>query len=688
MDHRKNVAGAEQEVMGILDRRDFLKLAGAAGLGAAAGAGLMQSGAGAAVTTNLEPTDFTFRIREQFRPFDLLAKNFVELDDSFDGNPTGTPAGYTILRPGPPPPPAGGDPGENEDDGFVRVGDGRARFDGQNDYYTILKSDTGQEAPFATVIIDVASQPDGTVYAGLYRDDLEYVHIYYDKDRQRVGIEARVNGVDYPAGETDRFEQRLFEAPFRFAFVANENRVIALVSSPSDLGGWRPIIERDVFFETRNAVPGPLDLRDQSRLEPSETALRNGFGARSERGSNILIDRVRAGYFGEAGVRDPHVVQYADGAPYIKDNKLYFTQTNAGLGFFEKAHWGVWTLDLDDYTNIEQVGNIFWRNADDPIVPANKVLGHHAGQIIRDEEFEDGTGRWILVASTWGDFGPQGGDNGLGATRENPRPPGPFGFITYPDEQGYEPPVDIVYAEELGTSGGLSLSTNILRGVHVVEGKKHPVNNVPFPTEGKWDPGLTRINGRWYMAYVIALDLFANFQPALARSPENGDHTETVEFVGADWEKRATEGSIIQKLGGEWRMFASCGDDELPEFQGRYPIYFLEAANPNAPAELPPGSPDRPRDTTERFEPPTEEEKRLRALAVDGELDAPHPTNIPHPQIVPISYRSGGRTRTKYIWITFNGDQYYIERLGYGTHGDFYVMQAEETVRGREFPRR
>ncbi len=338
-------------------------------------------------------------------------------------------------------------------------------------------------------------------------------------------------------------------------------------------------------------------------------------------------------------------------------------------------------MDLSDYTDIEQVGNIFWRNADDPPTDGDpgdpgKVYGHHAGQIIRDEE----ESRWIVVASTWGDFGPQGGD---GPTT------GGFGNITYPDERNYEPPVDIVYAEEIEDSGGLPLSTNILRGVHVLEGKKHPVNAVPFPTEGKWDPGLTRINGQWYMSYVIALDLFSNFQPALARSRVGGDHTETVEFVGADWEKRATEGSIIQKLGGEWRMFASCGDDEFPEFQGRYPIYFIdEAANPDAPAELPPGSPDRPRDTPERFEPPTEQEKKLRRLAFDGYLDAPHPTNIPHPQIVPISYRSGGRTRTKYIWITFNGDQYYIERLGYGTHGDFYVMQAEETVRGREFPQR
>ncbi len=657
-EHQADNVGAE----GLLGRADFLKLAGAAGVGAAAGAGLLQTGAGAAVTTNLKPTDFTFRTREQFRPFDLLAKNFVELNDSFETN---TVRDYTVLRPGPP----------DEDDGFVRVGGGQARFAGQDEYLTVLKSDTGQEAPFSTVTVDVASQPDGTVYAGLYRDDLEYVHAYYNKDTQTVGLEARVGGVDYNLGSTQQFEQRLFEAPFKFAFVANENRVIALVGSPSDLGNWRPIIERDLFFETRNAVGGPLDLRDESRLEPAPTALRNGFGARSAEGSNILFDRVRAGYFGEAGIRDPHVVQYADGTPYIEDNKLYFTFTNAGLGFFEKAHYGVWTLDLSDYTNIEQVGNIFWRNADSPTVPATKILGHHAGQIIRDEE----GGQWIILASSWGDFGPQGGDRAVAP-----------GTVTYPDTGSngepvggdpndpnnppavvapYEPPVDILYAEEAGTPGGLPLTTNILEGVHVLDGKRHPVNDTPFPTEGKWDPGLTRINGRWYLPYVIALDLFTDFQPALARSPRGGSHLTATEFVGADWGKRATEGSIIQKLGGEWRMFASCGDDEPAQFQGRYPIYFLRAANPEANEN------DRQ----------AAEDGGGQRLQFDGYLDAPHPTNIPHPMIVPITTRSGGRTRTRYIMISFNGDQYYIERLGYGTHGDFYVMEAEQTVRGREF---
>src|SRR5215217_2111540 len=180
---------------------------------------------------------------------------------------------------------------------------------------------------------------------------------------------------------------------------------------------------------------------------------------------------------------------------YIENNKPYFTLTNAGLGFFEKAHWAVWTMDLSDYTNIEQIGNIFWYNAGQP----NIILGHHAGQIVRDEA----KGRWIVVVSSWGDFGPQGGDGALTPGVITPNPA--------------NPPVDILYDER-------PLSVNLLSGVHILEGKKHPVNAEPFPTEGKWDPGLTRINGRWHMSYVIALDLFSDFQPALARSPLGADH--------------------------------------------------------------------------------------------------------------------------------------------------------------------
>ena len=81
-----------------LDRADFLKLLGAAGVGTAAGASMLPGVAHGAVRTNLKPTDFTFATERQYRPFDLLAENFVQLDDRFSRDTTGD---YALLAPGP-----------------------------------------------------------------------------------------------------------------------------------------------------------------------------------------------------------------------------------------------------------------------------------------------------------------------------------------------------------------------------------------------------------------------------------------------------------------------------------------------------------------------------------------------------------------------------------------------------------
>ena len=40
--------------------------------------------------------------------------------------------------------------------------------------------------------------------------------------------------------------------------------------------------------------------------------------------------------------------------------KLYLTMTNAGLGFFQQAHWAVWTIDLADPSRLEQVAILFF----------------------------------------------------------------------------------------------------------------------------------------------------------------------------------------------------------------------------------------------------------------------------------------------------------------------------------------
>src|SRR5215208_273363 len=521
-----DVPGAEV-LSRLSSRKEFLKVLGAAGVGTAVGSNALLREALSAerLVSNPRPTDLTFSVKKQFRPFDLLAKNFVQLRDGFDSDTSGN---YTVLAPAP-----------ETNDGNTSIRRGALRINGDA-YFALFRSATSEDAPFATVIVDVEMFSDttgaeNTVFAGLVKDESNYVTAFYNNATKKVGLSVCVNGTPTTLGTVDA----ALGAPLRLAFVANENEVTALVGDrASAIGDFRPLIKRDVKFETG----GALDLRDETGLE----SYKNGFGARATSGT-IVLGGVEAGYYGEAGVRDPHVIQYADGTPYIKNNKLYFTLTNAGLGFFEKAHWAVWTMDLSDYTKIEQVGNIFWHNAGDD----TKVLGHHAGQIVRDE------GRWIVLVSSWGDFGPQGGDGALKPGEVTPNPA--------------NPPVDILYAE-------LDDSIKLLEDVHILEGERHPVNDIPFPTEGKWDPGLTRIDGRWYLSYVIALDLFTDFQPALARSASGADDHTVLEFVGADWDKRATEGPIIQKLGGQWRVLASCGDDEPPELRDKYPMYTLQMA--------------------------------------------------------------------------------------------------------------
>ena len=561
-----------------LDRRDFLKLLGAAGIGVAAGASVGPPSADAAVKTKLKPTDFTFTRREQYRPFDLLAKNFVELDDGFD---TDTSADYTVLTPGP-----------ERTAGTVEAGGGELRVSGQR-HFTALKSNTGQVAPYATVILDVKSLvgpgpgPEDSVFVGLYKDADNYVHAFYNNRQKIIGFDVVVNGQVFGLGVT----RADLTAPFSFAFVLNENEITALVNDSRNDSGFRPYIKRNVR-DARRDGQSVLDMRDATTL----AEYKNGFGARATEEGTIAFDAVRAGYYGEAGLRDPHVVQYADGAPYIKDNKLYFTFNNAGLGFFEKAHWAVWTLDLSDYTKLEQVGNLFFRRED------GKILGHHAGQVILDET----ENRWIILTSSWGDFG--------------------------------ENAVDILYAE-------LPSTTDLLNGVQILDAIPHPVNALR-PSPGKWDPGATRIDGSWFFPFVIANELFGDFQPALAKSLPGADHTELT-LVGTDEDRNATEGPIIQKLGGRWRVFASNGDDtQPPELRGKYPIYNLD-------------------------------------MKFQGYLDAAHPTNIPHPMIVPIPLPR--KRKTKYILVTFNGTQYFEPLLGYGTHGDLFVMEATQKVNGFEF---
>ncbi len=386
-------------------------------------------------------------------------------------------------------------------------------------------------APFCTVTV----RSSGSVAAGLVGDGNSVLGRYQDG---AASIEVTV------AGATTVVETVAAELPVGagFAVVINENAVTVLADTGS---GWQPLLTN------RDGVRALIDLRDPRVLQGLSYGYEGATG------------RVRAGYYGQAGVRDPHVVQYADGRPYIRDGKLYLTLTNAGLGFFQQAHWGVWTLDLADPTRLTQVANLFF--ARDGV-----VLGDHAGQIVIDGD------EFVLAMSSWGDFNFAG--------------------------------VHVRYVRT---------RANVLSGVHVL-----PTRRMPLPTTvSSWDPAMTRIDGQWHVAVVEspAQSPAFVFHPALAR----GRSLERLSLVGADLTLDQTEGTIIQRIHGQWYVLASDGDARV------YRKYDLAM---------------RPR----------------------GTLDAPYGTNIPHPMVF--------QYRNRYWMVTFEGTQFAEPVLGYGTHGDFIVM--------------
>src|SRR5918997_5175349 len=390
MDHRMDDVGTGQEAAGIFDRRDFLKLAGAAGLGAALGASILPQQALALGPTGPTDPSFSFSIKADYSAFDVISDNFVEHRDAFNRNRNL----YKVFAPAP----------ERTRADF-RFKDGRLRFSGDSPFFTLFRTSKSPIAPYAAVVVNVAALSQSTVeqnsvYAGLIKDASNYVVAWYNDATEKAGFDVAVDGKVTTLAETPA----TLAAPARFAFVLNSKEITALADEGDGaFDGWKPIAnypnEPTTEYPDPAIAPGLsdyLDLRDPTVL----AQYKYGFGARGGSGATIVLEGVEAGYWGRAGVRDNHVVTYADGTPYIKDNKLYLTLTNAGLDFFSTAHWGLYTLDLSDYTSptaLKQVGKLFWNRE-------GKVMGDHAGHIV----YDDTTGEFIIGVSTWGDFTYQG----------------------------------------------------------------------------------------------------------------------------------------------------------------------------------------------------------------------------------------------------------------------------------------
>lgn len=426
----------------------------------------------------------------------------------------------------------------------------------------------GPVAPFASVEVRVSIPPGtvGEVVVGLASPGGDHVLVVYDGARGRFTVEVRVDG---RRQQLRRKTVRL-SRDFRLAFVLCENRVTALVADPESGDGhaaWRPVLSE------RAKVAALIDLREAARLGGFRYAWGTRQGSSSPDGvPQALVSHVRAGLFGMAGLRDLHLVQHADGRPYVVDGRTYLTATCAGLGFFQQAHWGVFSFDTDDPGDFRQESQLFFRRR-------RHVLGDHAGQVVRTPDDRG----WIVATSAWGDFRP-----------------------------------GRIHVRHTTTTD------DVLHGVHVLQTER-----TPLPTTlGSWDPGMTLVEGRWFVSFVESpsQDPF-RFWPRLATGPVGADWTEGLVAVGERPRRmRHGEGPILTQVDGTWWFLASDGDRRC------FPVF-----------------------TT--------------GMERVGLVDAPYPTNIPHPQVLTMADGS-------HLIVTFDGTAFGEKVLGYGTHGDVVIMRS------------
>ncbi|MCR6031416.1 hypothetical protein GGQ22_08140 [Nocardioides sp. zg-579] len=454
--------------------------------------------------------DLSLQITDQHRPFALVAPGFAALE------------GYAVR-------PSDAGPGRGRDVGL---------------------HDSGPPAPFAAVQARVTPGGEGATAAlGLATPAGEHVLVRWSSRTGRVTIEVRTGG-------RTRVLRRRTVSPagsptgtFGLAFALCENQVTALLDTGA---GWEPVLTE------RTKVADLVDLRREDVLAEHRYAWA---------GQDVALE-VDAGVFGMTGLRDPHLVQHADGTPYERDGRVYLTWTCAGLGFFQQAHWTVWSLDPADPRDMRLEGQLFSRRD-------GLVLGDHAGQVVRDGD------RWLVASSSWGDFEPGS--------------------------------IHVRHTET---------TADVLHGVHVLDHER-----TPLPTEqGTWDPGFTRVDGAWHVGYVESpsQDPF-DFHPVLARTRAARWHEDLEPVLVAD-DLHQTEGPIIATVEDTTWFLASDGDAR------HYPVFDLGG-------------------------------RRV------GRLDAPYPSNIPHPQL--LADPAGG-----WWMISFEGTQFAEPVMGYGGHGDVVLLHS------------
>jgi hypothetical protein len=316
---------------------------------------------------------------------------------------------------------------------------------------------------------------------------------------------------------------------------------------------------------------GRVDLTD--RVDTHDETWLGGL----ETSADGPVAELRSGRFGQVGLRDLRLVTHVDGTPYRDGDDVLLTASSAGPGHFATAHTSVWSFDPGSLA-LTHRSDLFFRRADRP-----GVYGDHASHLFRDGD------TWRIATSTWGDF----------------------------DRRRDDASVAVTLAES---------DADPTTGVHVLDTRPLALPTTGLRSVGVWDPHLVRTPEGWLAGYVSATKFF-RFHPVLAEGPD----LDSLSLRAAATDRRATEGTTLQRFGGAWRVLASDGRQGRRGQRERYPVLDLD-------------------------------------LVETGTLDAPYPSNLPWPTVL----EHDGR----WLMIGFNGARWGGPLVGYGSHGEVVVART------------
>ena len=365
-------------------------------------------------------------------------------------------------------------------------------------------------APFVTVLGTVATQGPASGPASLVlRSGEDSFAALWDPISGAVALGVTTGGPQ-PASTThrSRLHGTLARRPAAMALTLTGTHLTLLTQ---EAGTW--------VARARHDLTGRVDVRDEAWLA----------GLQAGTGGSGVFTQVRAGCFGQLGLRDVRVVTTSSGEPVLEDGAVLLSATCAGPGFFDTAHTALFSLDPHSLT-LRHHSDLWFRRPDRP-----GSFGDHAVHVVRDARTstaaEPGAATWLVATSTWSDF----------HTETNPH----------------------VRATLARTA------VDLTAGEHLLDTTELPLPVDGLGSVGVWDPHLLRDGDLWRVAYVSARKFFV-FHPVLASGPSLDALR-----LDASVRRRATEGTTFARLDGQLRVLASDGRDNPRGQREHYPVFDL-----------------------------------------------------------------------------------------------------------------